>query len=86
RVLLRGSPEGEAASGAAAGWDGDRYAVLPAAQGSYRLVWRSVWDSEEDAREFRDVLKVYADASFAGEKITLTLGGREVFFERPRFR
>jgi hypothetical protein len=86
RVLLRGGPEGEAATSAAAGWDGDRYAVLPAGQGSYRLVWRSVWDSEADAREFRDVLKAYADARFAVEKLTLTLSGREVFFERPRFR
>jgi hypothetical protein len=86
RVLLRAGPEGEGASGAAAGWDGDRYAVLGLGQGSYRLVWRSVWDSEADSREFRDVLKGYSDARFPGEKITLTLIGREVFFERPRFR
>jgi hypothetical protein len=86
RVLLRAGTEGEAATDAAAGWDGDRYAVLDSGGGSYRLVWRSVWDSEEDAREFRDVLKTYTDARFPGEKLTLTLTGREVFFERPRFR
>jgi len=86
RVLLRAGPEGEAAAGAAAGWDGDRYAVLENGSDSYRLVWRSVWDSESDAREFRDVLKAYADARFPGEKNLLTLSGREVFFERPRFR
>jgi hypothetical protein len=86
RVLLRAGPEGEAAADAAAGWGGDRYAVLEVGQGSYRLLWRSVWDSEEDAREFRDVLKAYADARFPAETLTLTLAGKEVFFERPRFR
>jgi hypothetical protein len=86
RVLLRASPEGEAAVGAAAGWGGDRYAVLENGSGWYRLVWRSVWDSEADAREFRDVLKAYADARFPGENNSLTLSGQEVFFERPRFR
>ncbi len=86
RVLLRAGKEGEAAADAAAGWDGDRYAVLGDGHGSYRLLWRSVWDSEEDAREFRDVLKAYGEGRFSGEKLTLTLTGREVFFERPRFR
>jgi hypothetical protein len=86
RVLLRGGPEAEAAGAAAAGWDGDHYAVLENGNGSSRLVWRSVWDSEADAREFRDVLEAYADARFPGESHSLTLQGREVFFERPRFR
>jgi hypothetical protein len=90
RVLLRAGPpevevEAEAAADAAAGWDGDHYAVLENGNGWYRLVWRSVWDSEADAREFRDVLKAYADARF-GEDNSLTLSGQEVFFERPRFR
>ena len=86
RVLLRAGPEGEAAAGAAAGWGGDRYAILERESGPYRLVWRSVWDSEADAREFRDVLKAYADARFPGENNSLTFSGREVFFERPQFR
>jgi hypothetical protein len=86
RVLLRAGPEGEAAVAAAAGWGGDRYAVLESGGGSYRLVWRSAWDSEADAREFRDVLKAYADARFPGENNSLTIWGREVFFERARFR
>ncbi|HEY7817009.1 MAG TPA: hypothetical protein VIG29_02240, partial [Vicinamibacteria bacterium] len=86
RVLLRGGPEAAAAGDAAGGWDGDRYAVLDAGQGNYRLVWRTQWDSEEDAREFRDVLKAYVDSRFAGENLRLELSGREVFFERPNFR
>ncbi len=86
RVLLRGGPAGESAAAAAAGWGGDRYAVLGDGSGSYRLVWRSVWDSESDAREFRDALKAYADARFVGENNSLTSSGREVVFERRRFR
>jgi hypothetical protein len=89
RVLLRaGPPEGEveAAADAAAGWDGDHYAVLENGSGWSRLIWRSVWDSEADAREFRDVLKAYAGRRFPGEDNSVTLSGQEVFFERPRFR
>ena len=37
---------------AAAGWDGDRYAVFENANGALGLVWLSTWDSEDDAREF----------------------------------
>jgi hypothetical protein len=37
---------------AAAGWDGDRYAVFEGAKGKLGLVWASTWDSEDDAREF----------------------------------
>jgi hypothetical protein len=37
---------------AAAGWDGDRYAVFEGPEGKLGLTWVSTWDSEEDAREF----------------------------------
>ncbi len=37
---------------AAAGWDGDRYAVFEGPGGRVGLVWLSTWDSEKDAREF----------------------------------
>ena len=37
---------------AAAGWDGDRYAVFEGPKGKLGLVWLSTWDSEDDAREF----------------------------------
>ena len=37
---------------AAAGWDGDRYAVFEGPEGKLGLAWLSTWDSEEDAREF----------------------------------
>ena len=37
---------------AAAGWDGDRYAVFEGPEGKLGLAWLSTWDSEDDAREF----------------------------------
>ncbi|MFI5457176.1 MAG: hypothetical protein ACHRXM_17155 [Isosphaerales bacterium] len=37
---------------AAAGWDGDRYAVFEGPDSKLGLVWLSTWDSEDDAREF----------------------------------
>ncbi len=42
------------ASVSAAGWDGDRYAYFEQEKDSKRrlLVWKTVWDSPEEAREF----------------------------------
>lgn len=37
---------------AAAGWDGDKFAVFENAKGKLGLVWFSTWDSEDDAQEF----------------------------------
>jgi hypothetical protein len=37
---------------AAAGWDGDRFAVFEGPKNALALVWFSTWDSESDAREF----------------------------------
>ena len=39
--------------GAAAGWDGDRYAVFEGPGGKVGLVWLTTWDRVEDAREFQ---------------------------------
>ena len=42
---------------AAAGWDGDRYAVFESPDHKLALVWFTTWDTVDDAREF---LKDYA--------------------------
>ncbi len=47
-VLLR-QHDGKAA---AAGWDGDRYAVFEGPNDKLALIWATTWDSEDDAREF----------------------------------
>jgi hypothetical protein len=49
---------------AAAGWDGDRYAVFESSKGKLGLVWVSTWDSTDDAREF-----VRGYASCQNEKV-----------------
>jgi hypothetical protein len=37
---------------AAAGWDGDRFAIFEDGNGKLGVVWLSTWDSDDDAREF----------------------------------
>jgi hypothetical protein len=47
---------------AAAGWDGDRYAILEGPKNKLGLVWLSTWDSEDDAREFAHGYVAYQTA------------------------
>jgi hypothetical protein len=49
---------------AAAGWDGDRYAVFERPDERLGLVWLTTWDSEDDAREF-----ARAYVSYQAEKV-----------------
>ena len=64
---------------AAAGWDGDRFAVFEGAEGELGLVWVSTWDSEDDAQEFAEsyarfqTAKVGDDAPELGDEIPETL-------------
>lgn len=55
----------EAARNAAAGWDGDRYALW-ADGDTEALVWRSVWDTENDARAFSRALALRTQDRFGG--------------------
>ena len=48
----------EPATDAAAGWDGDRYALWASGEREL-LVWRSIWDSEQDATAFSRALQAY---------------------------
>jgi hypothetical protein len=43
---------GRQGTAAAAGWDGDRYAIFEGVDGKLGLVWLSTWDTTDDAREF----------------------------------
>ncbi len=57
----------ESARNAAAGWDGDRFALWEdAAKGQQVLVWRSVWDTPEDARAFGRALAQFGDERWGG--------------------
>lgn len=81
---------------AAAGWDGDRYALWATADGQEALVWRTAWDTEQDARSFAAALARYEEGRwggiFNGESaddialvtddvaVRLLLRGKEVFY------
>ena len=74
-LMLRGELSDGDAEDAAAGWDGDRYALY--ANGNEHVItWQSVWDSEEDAAEFVAAQREYDEsrygATYAGDD-TLTL-------------
>jgi hypothetical protein len=51
---------------AAAGWDGDRYALWASAEGQEVLVWRTAWDTEQDARSFAAALTRYEERRWGG--------------------
>ena len=55
-VLGEGLRDTAAAARGAAGWDGDRYAVLDVGGGGTGIVWATVWDSPAEAAEFRELL------------------------------
>ncbi len=57
----------ESARNAAAGWDGDRFALWEDAGGEREtLVWRSVWDTPQDARAFSRALAQSGNARWGG--------------------
>jgi hypothetical protein len=51
---------------AAAGWDGDRYAVFEGPKDRLGLVWLSTWDSDDDAREFLESYAAYQGSKVRG--------------------
>ena len=57
----------EAARNAAAGWDGDRFALWEDRGGQGEiLVWRSVWDTSRDARAFARALADFGNERWGG--------------------
>jgi hypothetical protein len=57
----------ESARNAAAGWDGDRYALWEESGGEQEvLVWRSVWDTPDDARAFGRALAAFGNDRWGG--------------------
>jgi hypothetical protein len=61
---------------AAAGWDGDRYAFLENRKdGRDLLIWQTVWDSVEEAREFVTAQRAVFAEEQGYEQITRNLQG-----------
>jgi hypothetical protein len=72
RLLLKNTPD---AAGAAAGWDGDRYAVFTKDKRT-ALVWLTTWDSPGDSQQFLDTLLVHSAKRLrAGEDLQATQRG-----------
>ncbi|MBA2519917.1 MAG: hypothetical protein H0V24_09645 [Chloroflexia bacterium] len=72
----------DAASAAAAGWDGDRYQLWTDGEDAEAFVWASVWESDAEAEEFFLAFRAYEearhDAGFTSERpddLTLELDG-----------
>jgi len=56
-TLLEGCLSAVVARQAGAGWGGDRYAIAVNDEGRIATSWSSVWDTEDDAREFTEALQ-----------------------------
>jgi hypothetical protein len=59
RILVEQHSDRQTAERAAAGWGGDRYALLEDAEGRPAVAIKSSWDSSQDAQEF---FRAYGDA------------------------
>ncbi|NQU11786.1 hypothetical protein HQ590_13410, partial [bacterium] len=75
RSLLETQLDQVTARLAAQGWDGDRYIVyLRADSQASALVWRTIWDTEQDAFEFEDALRAFAAARWGQEPDLIVRG------------
>jgi hypothetical protein len=59
QCILGDRLSGREADEAAAGWRGDRFAFGGRLDGDYALAWLSLWESDQDAREFAGALQRY---------------------------
>ena len=77
------------------GWDGDRLMGILGPEDEVTIVWHSVWDTDEDAQEFTDALRLFlgarneslhqviSEAYSTGEIYTYTdVNSREYFISR----
>ena len=86
RALLRHGASSDDAVTAAEGWGGDHYAVVANEDADYDLLWKSVWDTREDAREFEAALVSRMNTRFGASGYEIETSGREVVFARRGVR
>ena len=77
-ISVSGAEEAEAWL-AAAGWDGDRVQTWEGEGGAWLVAWRTVWDREEDARQFQKALSAMQGGPSVGGSKTV-INGRIVDF------
>jgi hypothetical protein len=63
------------ASTAAAGWGGDRMAVVNGPNGEWGLAWHTVWDTEKDAQEFEAAATIAIGKAGGPAKVLPGVGG-----------
>lgn len=86
RVLFEKNPPSDSSRALAnrvgEGWGGDRYVMYDGPKGQWILVWKTVWDSEKDAREFFDALEEYYQDQYQLKtgKTRLSQAADAVFF------
>ena len=85
QVLLRNGAARTGSVRAAAGWGGDHYAVIEDGA-TYTSIWRSVWDTRDDARELERALRTHMDDALGRGGYFIRASGREVVFERTGIR
>jgi hypothetical protein len=71
QIWLRNAIDAETGNAAAAGWGGDRFAVLQGPDDAWSVVMATDWDTQDDAREFRNAAgTVVADGEHPGTVIS----------------
>ena len=90
--LRTGTDQTGVANDAAAGWGGDRVALFEGPNDAWAILMMSAWDTEQDAREFRDAAAatVAANGSIGsvnrdGSKVTIVLGSNDATREKLTF-
>jgi hypothetical protein len=78
-VWLRGNTAigAGAANDAAAGWGGDRIAVVDGPNGAWGVVLRTAWDTAADATAFESAAKPLVDGLAAPASLLPGTGGTE---------
>lgn len=57
-ILEEWGADSDRATLASTGWGGDKYIVYKTKEGDFSFFWRSLWDSEKDAKEFEEVVSI----------------------------
>jgi hypothetical protein len=63
------------ASAAAAGWGGDRMAVVTGPNGAWGLAWHTVWDTAKDAQEFETAATIAIGTAGGPAQVLPGVGG-----------
>jgi hypothetical protein len=90
--LRAGTDQKGVTEDAAAGWGGDRVALFDGPNDAWAILLSTAWDTEQDARQFRDAAAktIAANESLAavnlkGSKVTIVLGSDGVARDKLTF-